>query len=821
MKAIRLFSFWLCLLAGLGLAVLAQKPPAPVPAAAPADAFSAARAMADVRTVALRPHPTGSTDIVRVREHLMRRISGLGLELSVRADEGYGAPAREGRAISAAAVQNLIGVLPGADRDKPAVLVMSHYDSVANSPGAADDAAGVAAALEVARALKAGPPPARDVIFLFTDAEEAGLLGAEAFFARDPLRQRVGVVVNMEARGDAGRASMFQTGPGNGDLLGLFARSAVRPAANSLAAAIYEKMPNDTDFTHAVKAGLPGLNFAFIDDQLAYHTPLSSPDHLDQGSLQHIGDQVLPTVRALASAQALPGKAPNAVYSDLFGLVLLSYPLAVAWGLLALPGLLTLYALVRAWTMGATGPVDLLKGLAGFLLVGTAGGLVLHLTGKLLAITDQQAHYALLGRFEPLLAGCTALLVGTALAVAVGQAKGAARIWPSLLALLAGGATCLIGGPSLDPVGLGLGVASAVLVWGALGKPVGVLGAWIGALVGLLALSIATMILLPGGSVMTTWPLLAAAAAAALVLAKGGTRDKRVALALTAFVALAAVAVVAQVGAWGGWTFSGLGVGLPTVLAAFALLALPALIPLAHDFSALKLAAIPATLTAGLGAGLVAYAVLAGASPARPELTEAAHLADLSTGKAWRISTLPRLDAWSKAALGAQGGAPSRQELAPFFASKAWMAETRPVPLDPPQLLLEQAGDRLLARVIPGPGAEYVTLRIKSDGALAGARLNGRPLPLSAKPGEWSSLSYHAPDPNGVTLSFSRLNGSGRVEAAALEVREGWPRAAVSPGGKPQGLMGYGLSDKTLVLTRASLDWRPNQGVAGQDPSEE
>jgi hypothetical protein len=80
-------------------------------------------------------------------------------------------------------------------------------------------------------------------------------------------------------------------------------------------------------------------------------------------------------------------------------------------------------------------------------------------------------------------------------------------------------------------------------------------------------------------------------------------------------------------------------------------------------------------------------------------------------------------------------------------------------------------------------------------------------VPLVTKRGEWTSLTYHAPDPNGVTLSFSRLNGSGHVEAAALEVREGWPRAAPSPGAKPDGLMGWGISDKTLVLTRASVRW--------------
>ena len=201
-----------------------------------------------------------------------------------------------------AAVQNLVGVLPGRDRYLPAILVMSHYDTVPNSPGAADDTTGVAAALEIARALKADGPHARDVIFLFTDAEEPGLLGADAFFNRDPLARRVGLVVNMEARGDAGRAAMFQTGPGNGALMSVFARAAKGPSANSLASAVYERMPNDTDFTHAARRGLPGLNLAFIDDQLAYHTPLARPDHLERGSLQHVGDQALPTIRALADA---------------------------------------------------------------------------------------------------------------------------------------------------------------------------------------------------------------------------------------------------------------------------------------------------------------------------------------------------------------------------------------------------------------------------------------------------------------------------------------------------------------------------------------
>jgi hypothetical protein len=60
-----------------------------------------------------------------------------------------------------------------------ALLVMAHYDSVPQSPGACDNAAAVAILIELARVLKAEPPE-RPVILAFTAAEEVGLAGAEA-----------------------------------------------------------------------------------------------------------------------------------------------------------------------------------------------------------------------------------------------------------------------------------------------------------------------------------------------------------------------------------------------------------------------------------------------------------------------------------------------------------------------------------------------------------------------------------------------------------------------------------------------------------------
>ena len=64
--------------------------------------------------------------------------------------------------------------------------MVAHYDSVPSSPGAGDNAASVAAILEAIRALKAGSALRNDLIVLFTDGEELGLLGAKGFVETYP-----------------------------------------------------------------------------------------------------------------------------------------------------------------------------------------------------------------------------------------------------------------------------------------------------------------------------------------------------------------------------------------------------------------------------------------------------------------------------------------------------------------------------------------------------------------------------------------------------------------------------------------------------------
>ena len=68
--------FWLVgsLALALLIGVLSLQAPKPAGAGAPPIAFSAERAMADVRELAQRPHPVGSADHARVRDVLLRRF---------------------------------------------------------------------------------------------------------------------------------------------------------------------------------------------------------------------------------------------------------------------------------------------------------------------------------------------------------------------------------------------------------------------------------------------------------------------------------------------------------------------------------------------------------------------------------------------------------------------------------------------------------------------------------------------------------------------------------------------------------------------------
>ncbi len=305
------------------LAIGHLDPPHAVPDNAPIGEFSSARAMAHLRVIAKRPHPQGSAEHRAVRDYIYQQLSSLGLSPQIQ-NSTVTSNDRSGL-IKAATIENIVAMLGGTGNSESIVLV-SHYDSVPSSPGASDDGAGVAAMLETLRALRNSPPLKNDVIFLFTDGEEAGLLGARAFVAEHPLAFNVGVVLNFEARGNSGPAIMFETSDGNGWLIDELAQAAPHPVANSLSQEIYRLLPNDTDFSVFKRAGWAGLNFAYISGHTHYHTMLDSLENIDERSLQHQGAYALALSKRLGAMDlSKTATNNNKVYFDLPGWGLVHY----------------------------------------------------------------------------------------------------------------------------------------------------------------------------------------------------------------------------------------------------------------------------------------------------------------------------------------------------------------------------------------------------------------------------------------------------------------------------------------------------------------
>ena len=199
-----------------------------------------------------------------------------------------------------AVVNNIVAKIPGT-QPTGAVMMVAHYDSVPSGPGAGDDAASVAAILEALRALKAGPALRNDLIVLFTDGEELGLLGAKGFVETYPTLDNIKVVLNFEMRGDYGPSMMFQTSAHNSWLVDQLAAAAPFPYATSAAPTVYKRLPNDTDLTVFLDAGMAGMNFAAAGGITRYHTALDNADLLDQRTLQHQGSYALSLARRFGS----------------------------------------------------------------------------------------------------------------------------------------------------------------------------------------------------------------------------------------------------------------------------------------------------------------------------------------------------------------------------------------------------------------------------------------------------------------------------------------------------------------------------------------
>ena len=201
-------------------------------------------------------------------------------------------------------LNNIVVQLDAADTQETLIFV-AHTDSVKEGPGAFDDTVSVAALLEALRLLRS-QTPLRDLVFLFADGEEQGMLGAAKFVQNHhELKAVTKMVFNIEARGNQGTLMMFETTQNNYAMAQVYAGAVPIPFAMSIAGTVYRSMRNDTDLTRFMMAGFPGMNFAVIQGAEVYHTKDDNYENFSRDSAWHYLQSVSALVLTTASSPAL------------------------------------------------------------------------------------------------------------------------------------------------------------------------------------------------------------------------------------------------------------------------------------------------------------------------------------------------------------------------------------------------------------------------------------------------------------------------------------------------------------------------------------
>jgi hypothetical protein len=284
----------------------------------------------------------GTAANAAVRDYIIAELQTLGVEPELHEATVPDYFGQDG----SVSIVNVVARIPGKANTK-AIALMAHYDTVPSTPGANDDAAGVAALLETARAFRSGPPTNNDLLLVFTDAEEpAPRFGASSLIRATSLAEDIGLVVNFEAIGGSGASILVETSGSEGWIVKQFAAAVSRPVAFSFLTEIVELLGDiGTDFDPFRNAGVPGLHLAYLRGSPIYHTSADGIASVGMGSLQHHGSHGLSIARHFGDLDlADTPKPPPSVYFTLFPLFV-RYP--SSW---AVP-LAVLTALVFGWAV--------------------------------------------------------------------------------------------------------------------------------------------------------------------------------------------------------------------------------------------------------------------------------------------------------------------------------------------------------------------------------------------------------------------------------------------------------------------------------------
>ena len=724
------------------------------------DRFSAERAFGHVQQLAQRPHPPGSGDHARVREYLLAELRRIGLTPEVQTTTGVGT-----RYALAGQVHNVLARIPGTTPGGPAVLLMTHYDGVWAGPSTADATSATAALLDVARILTS-ERHTHDVIILLADGEEAGLLGAAAFAREHPWAKDVGVTLNFEARGVHGVSRMFETGPGNLDVVREL-KNVPGVRATSLSVTVYRLLPNDTDLSEMSVLEKPAMNFAFIGGVQRYHTAEDDPAHLNLGSMQHHGEQALALARAFADGPLPRPLTGDAAFFDFPLVGLIVYP--IGWSIaIALAGLLLV---VAAIVLGRVREERWVRGIA----IGAGafvGALVVALVLNLcLSFAISRLH-------------------------AVGAIGGAPE-WSAVY----GAAYSFVC------------VAVVLGAWFLARRYAGAISLQLGGLVVLAIITVALAAMVAGVSFLFAWPLLFAAIAALLAAMGGGrARASRIVAWVSASVTLIMLAPTIHAMVIVALGLDQTGTALLSLLAVIALW----LVALLLDELGTPSSWRPSLVAAGIaGVLLLAGLVTVRTNAKHPAGSTFAYVIDADSLRGWLAGsgTTPGVRDWVRREFAASASASASVSPPAWLLRSFDSRRVKPAPMGafvaPTVTLLSDsatpAGRVVNLRVRADTGTLVVSMA--ADSGIVAAAVDGRPVDRSryrARSARWT-LDYVAPTDSGFTLRL-QLAPQAAPTLQILARRPGIPPLnGLSVPARPPGVLPIQAGDQSIVFKRARL----------------
>jgi hypothetical protein len=156
----------------------------------------------------------------------------------------------------------------------------------------------------------------------------------------------MGLILNFEGRGNSGVSNMFEVNPENGWVVNEYAKSVAHPNANSLGYEVYKHLPNNTDYTIFKRAGITGLNNAYIEGFVNYHSMTDKPESFNRQTLQSHGENMLSLVKHFGNLSITNTKSPDLSYFNVFGEWFIHYPAKWNWLFVMLTNFLFILFLV-------------------------------------------------------------------------------------------------------------------------------------------------------------------------------------------------------------------------------------------------------------------------------------------------------------------------------------------------------------------------------------------------------------------------------------------------------------------------------------------